>query len=57
MENIYTNYTYVNQDNMGLAMNLGEGLGLNVEDTEPQDLRVRKRRDVSGIAEYKDHAI
>ena len=43
VENIYSNYTYVNQDDMGLSMNLGEGLGLNIEDTEPQDLRVIKR--------------
>ena len=69
VENIYSNYTYVNQDNMGLAIQFGEGLGLNKEDTEPQDLRVIKRitveeesgEDVSRYvhqkvnnAEYKD---
>ena len=46
VEDIYSNYTYVNQDDMGLSMNLGEGLELNKEDTEPQDLRVMKRRKV-----------
>jgi hypothetical protein len=46
VEKIYSNNTCPKQDNIGLFMDFGKGLGIKSDDMEPQDLRVIKRRKV-----------